>query len=88
LNQTIAQEEVQKPEISRKGKWKFWVANMLTLPNWFLGAEFVALIQPSSQWRLIHLVKPKPPPLKIGREATVMIRMNNNWKKRELVQLE
>jgi hypothetical protein len=43
--QTIALEEVQKPE---KGKMEIWVANMLTLPNWFLGAEFVALIQPSS----------------------------------------
>jgi hypothetical protein len=35
---SIKQFQVQKPEISRKGKWKFWVANMLTLSNWFLGA--------------------------------------------------
>jgi hypothetical protein len=86
--QTIAQEEVQKPEISRKGKWKFWVANMLTLPNWFLGAEFVALIQPSSgcservfAMAISSFDETQTSTLET-QTSTVMIRMNNNWKKR------
>jgi hypothetical protein len=79
--QTIAQEEVQKPEISRKGKWKFWVANMLTLPNWFLGVEFVALIQPSSgcSERVFAMAtssfdETQTSTLEDGREATVMVK--------------
>ena len=43
---TIAEAEVQQPK--PKNLWIFWVANMFNLDHWYLGAEYIALIQPSS----------------------------------------
>jgi hypothetical protein len=62
---------------------------MLTLPNWFIGVEFVALIQPSSGCleRVFAMATTsfdgtQTSTLEDRREATVMIRMNNKWEER------
>jgi hypothetical protein len=90
---TIAEVEVQQPK--QKDLWIFWVANMLNLDHWYLGAEYIALIQPSSgcSERIFALLismfgDTQQSALEDRREATVMIRANDNFREIEKKQFE
>ena len=85
--------EVQKDK--SKDLWMFWVANMLNLDKWYLCAEYVALIQPSSgcSERVFAMLismfgDTQQSALEDRREATVMIRCNDNFRESEKKQLE
>jgi hypothetical protein len=94
--QTLAQAECAKDVSQRKGLWKFWVFHELHLPFWYAcGAKYVALIQPSSgcSERVFAMTmslfgESQASCLEDRREATVMIRMNKNWRMQEIKQLE
>jgi hypothetical protein len=90
---TIAEIETQNPQ--PKNLWIFWVANMLNLHHWYLGAEYIALIQPSSgcSERIFALLismfgDTQQAALEDRREASVMIRANENFRESEKKQLE
>jgi hypothetical protein len=67
---------------------------MLQIPSWFAGAEYAALIQPSSACseRVFAMMaslfqSESSSVLEDRKEASVMINMNENWREAERNQL-
>jgi hypothetical protein len=91
---TIANAEMEKEPATRRPLWPFWVFNMLQIPSWFAGAEYAALIQPSSACseRVFAMMaslfqSESSSVLEDRKEASVMINMNENWREAERNQL-
>ena len=71
--------------------WKFWQASMIQLPNWYKAAKEVALIMPSSAFveRCFSIYESlfdedQQAALHDRREASVMLRVNNDQREKEI----
>ena len=90
---TLAEAEYQKNDEEQRTRWGFWVSQILNLPSWYVVAEYVALIQPSSgcSERIFSMAgslfdEQQSSCLEDRKEAAVMIRSNNNWRAAESKQ--
>jgi hypothetical protein len=83
LYKTLANDEMEKDLKDRKSLWNFWVFYKMRMRHWFAGAEYAALIQPSSgcSERVFAMMATLPSSvLEDRKEASVMIKMNANWR--------